>query len=57
VSASCTQKSRSKDQECVALSSICKKWLLGSANMVAKKEERKKKERKGKINRTLIKSN
>jgi hypothetical protein len=46
VSDSWTQKSRSKDQECVAVSSICKKMSLGSANMVAKKEERKKKKEK-----------
>jgi hypothetical protein len=32
------------------VSSICKKSLLGSANMVAKKEERKKEKReKGKM--------
>jgi hypothetical protein len=60
VSASWTQKSRSKDQECVAVSSFCKKMPLGSADMVAKKEDRKKekeKKRKGKDDRTLIRSN
>jgi hypothetical protein len=46
VSASWIQKSRFKDQECVAVSSICKKIPLGSANMVAKKEERKKEKEK-----------
>jgi hypothetical protein len=58
VSASWTQKSRSKDQECVAVSSICKKLSLGSANMATKKEERKKEKReKGKDDKTPIKSN
>jgi hypothetical protein len=41
VSASWTQKSRSKNQECVPVSSNCKKMPSGSANTVAKKEERK----------------
>jgi hypothetical protein len=43
VSASWTQRSRFKDQECVAVSS---KLPLGSANMVAKKEEKKKRKKK-----------
>jgi hypothetical protein len=48
VSASWTQKSRSKDQECVAVS--LQELTLGSANMVTKKEERKKEKReKGKM--------
>jgi hypothetical protein len=56
VSASWTQKSRSKDQECVAVSSICEN--CGSANMVSKKRRKeKRKKRIGKDDRMLIRSN
>jgi hypothetical protein len=48
VSASWTQKSRSEDQECVAVSSICKRMPLGSANMVAKKRRKKKRKKEKK---------
>jgi hypothetical protein len=45
-----------EDQECVTVSSICKKSPLRSAHMVAKKEKEKEKKRKGKNDKTPIKS-
>jgi hypothetical protein len=45
VSASWTQKSRSEDQECVAVFFNLQKLPLGSANMDAKKKRKKREKR------------
>jgi hypothetical protein len=46
VSASWTQKSRSKDQECVTVSSICKKNAIRQCKHGCIKEEKKRKKEK-----------
>ncbi len=56
MSASWTQKSRSKDQECVAVSSICENCHKALQTWLQKKERKKEKKRKGKDDRTLLRS-